>query len=37
MFFDWISSIFRGLGGIDGDGNLVALDFMNNNEKCEVI
>ena len=37
MLFDWISSIFRGLGGIDGDGNLVALDLMNNNETCEVI
>ena len=37
MLFDRISSIFRGLGGIDGDGNLVALDFMNNNKTREVI
>lgn len=36
MLSDWISSIFRGLGGIDGDGNVVALDFMNSNEQFKV-
>ena len=32
MLSDRISSIFWGLGGIDGDGSLVALDLMNNDE-----
>lgn len=37
MLSDRISSIFRGLGGTDGGGNLVALDLMKSNEICEVI